>query len=201
MIKNVVFDFGQVLVHFNPKQMTEKYIEDKDDVLLVEEALFDRLYWDKLDEGTISNEEVLEKVYKRIPDRLHKKAEEIYYNWVYNLPEVDGMRELIKEIKDKYKVNTYLLSNISKYFAEHSSEISILQELDGCIFSATCGFVKPSKEIFKYLCDKYNLVPAETVFIDDNKNNVEAAIEFGIDTYQFNKDVEELKKWLEKKLR
>ena len=59
MIKNVVFDFGQVLVHFDPKYMTEQYVKNTEDAKLVEEVVFDRMYWDKLDLGTISNEETV----------------------------------------------------------------------------------------------------------------------------------------------
>ena len=48
-IKNVVFDFGQVMVYFNPKYMVGVYVKDKDDAALLEEVVFDRLYWDRLD--------------------------------------------------------------------------------------------------------------------------------------------------------
>lgn len=44
MIKNIVFDFGQVLVKFSPKFMTEKYVTDKGDSALLQEVLSDRLF-------------------------------------------------------------------------------------------------------------------------------------------------------------
>ena len=59
MIKNVVFDFGQVLVHFQPAYMVGKYVTDEADAKLLKEVLFDRLYWDKLDAGTITDEEAV----------------------------------------------------------------------------------------------------------------------------------------------
>ena len=59
MIKNVVFDFGQVLVRFEPSYMVGQYVSDPIDAKLLEEVVFDRLYWDRLDAGTISNEEVI----------------------------------------------------------------------------------------------------------------------------------------------
>ena len=52
-IKTVVFDFGQVMVHFEPSYMVGKYVTDKEDAALLEKVVFDRLYWDKLDAGTI----------------------------------------------------------------------------------------------------------------------------------------------------
>ena len=129
-IKNVVFDFGQVIVHFEPEYMVGKYVQSRGDKELLCEVLFDRLYWDKLDEGTISDEETLSAVFARIPERLWSVAEEIYYNWIYNIPEIDGMRELVRYIKEKYGVRVLLLSNISKYFASHRDEIPVLSEFE-----------------------------------------------------------------------
>ena len=200
MIKNVVFDFGQVLIHFEPEYMVGEYVKDEKDAELLEQVIFDRLYWDRLDAGTIKDEEVIEAICERIPERLHESAKEIYLNWIYNIPEISGMRELIKYIKERYGVSVYLLSNISEYFAEHCDEIPILKEIDGCVFSSTCGFLKPNKEIFEHLCDKFNIKAEETLFVDDNEDNVKGAEKVGIKTYQFKKDADELKKWLESKL-
>ena len=138
-IKNVVFDFGQVMVHFEPAYMVGKYVSDAEDARLLCDVVFDRLYWDKLDSGDISDAEVVDACKQRLPARLHGVAEKIYYNWIYNLPEIEGMRELVIYIKEKYHVNLFLLSNISQYFASHANEIQILSLFDKCIFSAVCG--------------------------------------------------------------
>lgn len=196
MIKNIVFDFGQVLVHFEPKYMVGVYVKDKADAELLEKVVFDRLYWDRLDAGTITNEETIEKINKRIPERLWDVASKIYYNWIYNIPEMEGMRELIKFLKENYDLKFYLLSNISNYFASHSDEIPILKELDKCVFSAPIGIVKPSKAIFEYLCSYCDIKPEESIFIDDNLANIKGASEFGINTYTFDGDAEKLKQYL-----
>jgi putative hydrolase of the HAD superfamily len=60
MIKNFIFDFGKVMVHFEPEYMVGKYVDDADDAKLLGEVIFDRLYWDKLDAGTITDEQVIE---------------------------------------------------------------------------------------------------------------------------------------------
>ena len=59
MIKNLVFDFGNVLVRYEPEYMVSQYVSDPEDKRLLAEVLFDRLYWDALDEGTITDEEVV----------------------------------------------------------------------------------------------------------------------------------------------
>lgn len=197
MIKNVVFDFGQVLVHFEPEYMTSRYVSDEEDIRLVSGVVFDRLYWDRLDAGTISDAEVVSESLKRLPERLWEAAEKVYYNWVYNIPEIDGMKNLLGYIREKYGVKTYLISNISHYFADHSDEISILDGFDGCIFSSRCGLSKPDKRIFEHICKTYGILPEETVFVDDNEGNVKAAEEMGIKTYLFKKDARCLKEWFD----
>lgn len=197
MIKNVVFDFGQVIIHFVPEMMVRPYVTDESDKKLICEALFDRQYWDKLDKGTISNEEVLELVHTRLPKRLWEVTDKIYYNWIYNVPEIEGMRELIIDLKEKNNVRLFLLSNISKYFYEHRNEFSIFEYFDKCIYSATIGIVKPSFEIFDYLCKTCNIVPNEAIFIDDNANNIESAKKFGLNGYIFDGDVNKLREYLD----
>ena len=59
-MRNVVFDFGKVLVHYEPSYMVGKYVSDAADSKLLEEVVFDRLYWDRLDAGTITDGEAME---------------------------------------------------------------------------------------------------------------------------------------------
>jgi len=200
-MKNIVFDCGQVLVHFEPDYMTGQYIKDEADKKLAKDIIFDRLYWDRLDAGTIEEEDVVAGIKSRLPERLWEAGINAYKNWIYNIPEVDKMGDLVKYIKAKYGVKVYLLSNISRYFAEHSGEVEILKNVDGCVFSAVCGFIKPDRKIFAHICEKYNLLPEETVFIDDNEENIKGAAAFGIDGYLFKKDPDELKEWFDSKLK
>jgi putative hydrolase of the HAD superfamily len=196
-IKTVVFDFGQVMVHFEPEYMVGRYVTDKEDASLLERVIFDRLYWDRLDAGTITNEETLMECRKRLPERLWEVADTIFYNWIYNIPEINGMKELVSYIKNTYGVKILLLSNISHYFADHAGDVECLKEFDGFVFSARIGLVKPSFEIFDYMCKKFDIVPDETVFVDDNKGNIDGANRFGIHGYLFDGDVQRLKDYLD----
>lgn len=195
MIKNIVFDFGQVLVRFDPRYMVTRYVTDDADAALLEEVLFDRIYWDRLDAGTITDDEVMTEAKKRLPVRLHEVAEKIYFNWIYNIPEIEGMRELLSQLREKgYRL--YLLSNICTYFASHADEIPILKLLDGCVFSAVAGHVKPSREIYDHLCRRFALEPSETVFVDDREENIKGAINAGWSGVLFNGDARELREIL-----
>ena len=199
MIKNVVFDFGQVLVRFEPAYMVGQYVTQPEDAALLEKVVFDILYWDRLDAGTITDEAVMEAVKTRLPERLWSVAKTIYYNWIYNIPEIEGMRDLILYIKDKYGASVFVLSNISVYFADHSGEIPILDLVDGCIFSSKCGRVKPERDIYEYLCSHFDIIPEETVFVDDRADNIEGARSVGIDGYLFDGNAAKLKNYLDEK--
>lgn len=195
MIKNVIFDFGKVLVDFEPTYMTSRYLHNEDDIKLVSDVLFDRLYWDRLDAGTISDSEVISESQKRLPTRLHQKVADIYNNWMYNLPEICGMRELLQKLSDK-GVRLFLLSNISEGFAKKSSEFSILSYFERCFFSAVCGLTKPSAEIFNYLLNECGIKANEALFVDDSEKNINGAKSVGISTYLFDGDSKKLESFL-----
>ena len=200
MIRNVIFDFGQVLVHFEPEYMVRQYVTDDDDVKLLSEVIFDRLYWDRLDLGTITDEETVRLCRERLPERLWEVAEKIHMNWIYNIPEIDGMKDLIKYIKERHGVGVFVLSNISHYFADNSHNIDILGLSDGSVFSARLGITKPDHRIFDHICKKYGLNPAETLFVDDSEKNIKASISFGLQGYLFDGDAQGLKTYLDKEL-
>ena len=189
MFQNYIFDFGQVIVKFDTEYMTSVYVKDLKDIKLVEEVVFDRLYWDKLDAGTITDEEVKAGIKCRLPERLWESACTVYDNWYRNLPFVQGMPELLRKLK-KSGSKLFLLSNISIGFAKNYESVPELKELfdlfDGLVFSGPIGIVKPNKEIFDYILDKYTLKANETVFVDDNERNVSGAKIAGINGFLFD---------------
>ncbi len=194
-LKNVIFDFGQVMVRYDPHYITTQYVGDPTDAALIEEILFDRAYWDRLDAGTITDEELLTSAHARLPQRLWEAADSIYGNWFRHLPEIGGMRELVRELKEA-GLRVLLLSNISKGFAAHADEIPCLAEFDGCVFSAVVGLVKPHREIFAHICNTYGLSPTETLFVDDSEKNIRGSEAYGIAGYLFDGDAEKLTAYL-----
>ena len=195
MIKNYIFDLGKVVVHFEPEYMTSKYVESKEDILLVSEVVFDRIFWDKLDEGTIADEEVIEGICSRLPERLHDAAKKVFENWYYHMPLTDGMAELLGKLKSDGK-RLYLLSNISITFAENyhrNTELkAVLDMFDGLVFSGRLGITKPNESIFRHLLDKYDLNADECVFIDDTAKNIKGAEKVGIKGILFNGNADDL---------
>ena len=199
MYKNIVFDFGRVIVDFDEMYMTGVFIKDEKEKKLVRDIVFDRLYWDKLDSGDITDDEVKALACERLPEHLREPACRVYDNWIENINLISGMPELIEELKNE-GAKLYLLSNISIGFAEKYKEVKhindVLQYFDGLVFSGPIHTVKPHKEIFEHLLNEYSLKAEECIFIDDNQKNIEGARALGIYTYLFDSDVEKLKAFL-----
>ena len=113
--------------------------------------------------------------------------------------EISDCIDDVEELKAQGK-RLFLLSNLSKGFAARSGKFPILRHFEKKVFSAVCGFVKPSKEIFEYLCAECGISPQETVFIDDSPKNILGAESCGIRGYLFDGNVEKLRKYLSENL-
>ena len=202
--KAVIFDLGRVLFDYDEQMLTSFSVSDPEECRRVSEVVFDRLYWDRLDKGTIEEAEIFSEIDRRLPKELAEKGKEAYTNWPWHLPEVPGIRALVEELHDA-GVPIYVLSNISIYFAENYRKVphvaSLLNLFDGLVFSGPVHLVKPDPAIFTYILEKYGLKAEECVFIDDNPNNTSAAETLGITTWQFRYDVPELTVFLHKMLK
>lgn len=199
MIKNYIFDFGNVLARFDPDKLTAVHIPDADTRKMVREVVFDRLYWDRLDNGTITDDEVKACVRSRLPNALHEIACRVYDNWIKSMPPIEGMQELVADIKGNGG-KLYLLSNISVGFAERYETNPYAKDLfplfDGLIFSGPIGLAKPDRAIYEHLLERFGLTAADCLFIDDNAGNIAAAKEVGIHGYLFDGDVKALRETL-----
>ncbi len=199
MIKNYIFDFGNVLCEFSPEKLTAKYVEGAENIQKVSEIVFDRLYWDKLDQGTIEDDEVKTEIAKRLPQNLAEAGCKAYDNWVFNLPAIEGMEGVVKDIHSRGG-KLYLLSSISRGFAENYSKVSWINDLfslfDGIVLSGTIGMVKPHRGIFEHLLNTYSLKAEECIFIDDSQKNIEGAERVGIKGYLFDGDAKSLRTYL-----
>ena len=185
MITTVIFDIGMVLAYFRGREMYEDMgITGKDFETIVNATIRNPM-WNEFDRGLIPTEEIIEIFVKDAPQFRKEIAA------IYETPEVmvrmyDYAIPWIRELKSRgYKV--YALSNWSKptYEACIDSHLSFLKEMDGEIISFREHLLKPEREIYQLLCDRFNVTPEEAVFLDDNIANVEAAREFGLNAIHF----------------
>lgn len=193
MIKNVIFDMGNVLIYFLPELYIEQLgVKEEDSGILLREV-FRRVEWVRLDHGTITEAEAVESICRRVPPRLHKAVEDLVFRWwARPLSPVPGMKELLAELKEKgFKL--YLLSNASIQQCKYHDRIPGAEYLDGRIVSAEHKLIKPQKEIYRLLLETYGLQAEECLFIDDSPLNVEGAYCAGIRGIVFDGDLPRLR--------
>lgn len=196
MIRNVIFDMGQVLIHFSPELFIERLgITGEDRKILLREV-FSCVEWVQLDHGTITEAEAVESICRRVPSHLHPAVEELVFRWWDRpLNPVQGMKELVAEIKEA-GCRIYLLSNANIQQIMYHDRIPGTEYFDGRIVSAECGLLKPQREIYQLLLDKYDLRAEECLFIDDSSLNVEGAYCVGMRGIVFHDDVPRLRREL-----
>lgn len=197
MIKNIIFDCGNVLISYDEHYISSFFADDENDVDLLARVAMSRKYWDAFDADTLTAKDYKDEVKKELPERLFEAACGICDKWTSHCPPMDGMRSLVRDISAK-GTPLYLLSNFNQRLR---TEIDIifpeLALFNGLVISGEIGIVKPNAEIYEYILNKYRLVPEECVFIDDNKNNIAACEEAGIVGYLFDGDAAKLREYLE----
>ncbi len=191
MIRNIIFDMGNVLRDFNPMLCILPYVQGED-ALLIREEMFGREEWHMLDSGDITYEEAVFRCKRRLPQRLHDTLDEIVAHWHEYMPEDSEMTQIVKALKAN-GYSMYLLSNASVRFAVYKDHFEALKYFEGAIVSAFYHALKPGEQIYRILFDTFKLKPEECFFIDDNKDNVEAGRKLNMEGHVFTGDKHALK--------
>ena len=189
MIKNIVFDLGNVLIKFDPAHFMRGYSEEEKALYLAE--IYQSENWLKMDRGELSEEELIELVCSRIPEQYHGGAVKLI-QWYWQSIPIEGMEQLAGELR-KQGYGIYLLSNTSQAFYKYYRNLPVFQHFDDVFVSADHGLLKPEGEIFRLFCKNFGLEAEECVFIDDTAVNVESAAAEGFLAIHFKGDVEELR--------
>lgn len=196
MIRNIVFDMGNVLIHWTPELFVERLgIPEEDRPLLLREV-FGSVEWIQMDRGTLSLEEGLAIISRRLPERLRDPARELTLDWWrYWLLPVEGMADLVREVKE-LGYGVYLLSNSKVDLPLFFGRIPGSECFDGKIVSADWKLLKPQPEIYGTLLREYGLRAEECFFIDDLNINIEGAWFVGMDGAIFDGDLSRLRRRL-----
>ena len=193
-MKNVIFDFGNVLVKWEPERVYGAYFGDEAKVWWFLRHVADTEWRLRIDAGE-DQDTCIADLQSRYPD--YAEAIALYRDrWREMLTgEVPGMRTLLCDLKTA-GVPIYGLTNWSmETFPEARKRFDILQMIDRYVVSGAEGLVKPDPRLFQVLLERYGLKAGECVFVDDNRDNVEAAVEMGMRGMVF-RGAEELRKEL-----
>jgi len=179
MIKNIIFDLGNVLISFKPSKYFDnrKYPENIKAKILSD--IFGSKEWLMLDNGEINTSEAIDA----IALKSSLKKEEIAH--IFNLRTdmmfpIDENVRLLPELKNRdYRL--FFLSNFPiDIFEEVKTGYYFFKYFDGGIISSEAKCSKPDKKIYEILLARYSLVPQECLFIDDIEINTQAAEALGI---------------------
>lgn len=181
-MKNVVFDLGRVVFAQDPAKSTAEFKQFFSYVSLTPMPQF----WTDYDMGVLSFDQVAEELaaYRGVEPEF---AREMISIAIGKQETIHPTEKLIDELKAAgYKL--YVLSNMSREFIDFLRKQKVYENFDGDVVSCEVGIVKPMPEIYDLLLERFDLDPAETIFIDDRKENVDAAAAKGIATFHFDRN-------------
>ena len=196
MIRNVVFDMGNVIIRFDPGCFIDREgITDPADRELVMNELFRSLEWAQMDSGVLTEETAEPLILARFPDRLQAQVRRLLYSWSRPEDTLPGMESLVGRLKSAgYRI--FLLSNASKAQHTYWPKVPASRLFEGKLISCDIGKVKPMREIYEAFTEKFSLLPGECVFIDDAIQNVAGAVACGWQGIVFHGDAAELERKL-----
>lgn len=195
MIKNIVFDLGNVLVEYSPQKYLEVFVDNDTDRDLLGKEVFSE-EWYRTDTGELTLDQAIDLINQRVPQRLHLSVEKIVKDWVKISEPIAEMEELLLEIKAK-GYSTYLLSNTNLEYHNFKKLVPATSHLLGEYISAENNLVKPSREIYLHFLETFGLKAEESFFIDDIEANISGAKSVGMHGHVFDGDIVALKTALE----
>lgn len=180
MIKNVIFDIGNVLMKFDALNYGATYFKDKRMAAILQNAINEYGFWDRCDLGNRDVHELIQEFAQTVTGYEDLAKEAIYASLDYVLY-ADYAIPWIEELhRAGYKV--YFLSNYNKYLREKKPEIiDFLPYMDGGVFSCDIHQLKPHREIYETLLANYNLKAEECIFLDDREANIKGAEAVGME--------------------
>jgi putative hydrolase of the HAD superfamily len=196
MIKNIIFDLGNVLLKFRPSEFLLQFTEDTEYIEQFSAKIFRSSEWIDLDRGVTSLDRAKKTFISKYPQ------EEAFLNlffehWMEMLTPIEKNVKILKELRE-LGFKTFILSNFIKETYEFiKNRYDIFQYFDGQIISGFEKTIKPEKDIYQKLLDRYHLIPEESLFIDDVLFFLKPAKKLGINTI-WNKPETDLREELKK---
>ena len=185
MIKNIIFDFGGVLLDWNPRYLYKSYFNNDEEM---EHFLADICNgeWNIRQDAGRPFAEAVKELQAKFPE--YAEAIQMYDDDREKMLkcELPESIDLLKELKFMgygiYGLTNWSAEKIGYAFANYS----FFSLFDGIVVSGVEKVVKPDRKIYEILLERYSLKPGECVFIDDNQDNVDMAKVLGINAIRFD---------------
>lgn len=173
MIKNIIFDLGNVIIQNPNIDIVKKFFKEEKDAIVFNDYIFKSEFWKMMDLGKIANLEIANIIKERklVDVTNYEEVENFMLNWFTKCKVNSKTMEIGKMLKKK-GYNIYILSNMSKATFEYfSKKYEFFTMVDGAIVSAYEGIKKPDSKIFELLLERYSLNAEECLLIDDDDTN------------------------------
>ncbi len=194
-ITAIVFDFGGVLLDWNPRNLYQHYFPGQPQAMEDFLTEINFMEWNAQQDKGRPFAEAAALLSSEFPH--HTKLIHAYFeNWEKSIVgQIDESVELLIALKNKgYPI--YGLSNWSaETFPIARKRYSVFELLDDYVLSGDINLIKPGREIFEYSLKKFGRIAQECLFIDDAEANIVTAKQLGFDTVQFTSPLQ-LKKEL-----
>lgn len=196
MITTIIFDIGNVLADFTWREHFASFGYDDEMVERIARVTVKNPLWNEVDRGVMGSEELIQEFAAADPE-IEQDIRKVLANVKTMVIRNDYAIPWIQDLKGKgYRV-LYLSNFSERAETDCADALDFIPYMDGGILSYKEKVIKPMPEIYQLLIDRYNLIPAECVFMDDTPKNLAGAEKFGIHTIHFQNQaqaIEELRK-------
>lgn len=181
MLKNLVFDFGNVLVVFKPEEHLRKYVQTDEEAMALRNLIWESKPWKDADIGLCGRQETFERLCE-----MHPEKTALFQKILFECSEWLTIPQEVKDVLHKLQAagyNLYYISNTNPMdYETMMKNHAILHELKGGLASFQEKMLKPDPAIYQLLLERYGLNAEECLFVDDMAVNTEAAEKVGYHT-------------------
>ncbi len=200
MIKNIILDFGDVFINLDKPAIAREMIKFGFSGITPELSLLFLAY----EKGALDSKKFLEQVSGYFPEA---KEPDLIYAWNAILQDFPDERlTFLEQLAEENQHRLFLLSNTNDLHIECVKQQMGMEKFNRFknafevfYLSYEMGMSKPDAEIFEFVLQENDLTPSETLFVDDTKENTDAAAELGIRTWNLlvgQEDITQLKRYL-----
>lgn len=185
-LTTVVFDIGNVLVAWDPRNLFRRYFEGREDQM---EWFLDNVCtpaWNVEQDRGRSFADAVDLLVKEHPPEWHPMIRAFDEQWHETISgPIHGTVDILKALK-RNSVPVYAITNWNQdKFREALARFDFLNSFDGIVVSGDERLLKPEREIFELFFERYGVAPETSVFIDDSQRNVEGARAAGMQALHF----------------